>query len=189
MKIAIALILALAMVAPAQAKNQVFKEDGFSSTFTLPLTQDAPTEAGKDSNGNPTKIDYFGSDVVDGKYFSIRVETYGAVIDKGIGDNLVTVLRGMTDEQMTMGKPRVFEPYYDCNRGADKPCLFPAIPGVRALFTKTKADGSHLYLDTVLIVRGNRMYLLRAAYRTQQAGDKDDIEDMLFFATFKLEGN
>jgi hypothetical protein len=186
MKIAIALILALAMVAPARAKEQVFKEYGFSTEFPLPLTHE-PTEAGKDTNDNPTKIDLFGSDVVNDKYFFVRVETFGVVVDKGMGvDDLVTVLKGMTDGQTTMGKPRVFEPYYDCNRGADKPCLLPAIPAVIVLFTKTKADGSHLYLDSLLVLRGNRMYLLRAAYQTQQAGDKDDLEDLLFFVTFKL---
>jgi hypothetical protein len=41
-------------------------------------------------------------------------------------------------------------------------------------------------LDSLLVLRGNRMYLLRAAYQTQQAGDKDDLEDLLFFVTFKL---
>ena len=110
------------------------------------------------------------------------------VVDKGIGvDDLVTVLKGMTDGQTTMGKPRVFEPYYDCNPWSRQTVSLACNPrreGV--LFTKTKADGSHLYLDSLLVLRGNRMYLLRAAYQTQQAGDKDDLEDLLFFVTFKL---
>jgi hypothetical protein len=175
------------MVAPAQAADQVFKDYGFSTTFPLPLTHE-PTEAGKDSNGNPTKVDTFGSNIVDGKYFVVRVETFGVVVDKGMTvDDLVPALQSMfTDEQTTMGKPRVFEPYYDCNRGADKPCLIPAIPAVRAMFTETKKDGSHVYMDTVLVIKGNRMYVLRAAYRVQQAGDEDDLQDLLFFATFKL---
>ena len=44
MKIAIALILALAMVAPARAKEQVFKEYGFSTEF--------PSSANARANGS-----------------------------------------------------------------------------------------------------------------------------------------
>lgn len=183
MKITLVVLALFSMIVPAQAE-QAFKNYGFSSTFPLTLTQE-PTEMVKDSSGNPTKTDYF-SVIAEGKYYVVQVETYGTVVDKDIttGD-LVDVLQSMTDERTTMGKPRVFQPYYDCHHGADE-CLIPAIPAVRVLFTKTNKDGGHTYLDTVLVLRSNRMYLLRAAYATQQPEDKDDLEDLLFFVSFKL---
>jgi hypothetical protein len=44
--------------------------------------------------------------------FSVRIETFGMVANKGVdADYLVLVLKSMTNDHMTMGKPRSFPVY------------------------------------------------------------------------------
>jgi hypothetical protein len=150
--------------------RQTFQEYGFSIDSPLPLTHE-PTKQGTDSNGNPTKADSFSSDVVNDKTFLVYVVTYTAAVDTGVTDDyLDLILKKMTADNEKMGEPYHFKKH--------------GVPAVSVIFTVTHEDGTVSYVETVLMLRGNRMYVLREAYKKHP--DQTDWDGLLFFESFKL---
>jgi hypothetical protein len=173
----ILLFIATAAFGQGAFVPQEFKEFGFKVTSPYSLTHQ-PTETGTDSNGKQTKIDSFDSKVIDNEMYVIQVTTFTTDISKGVDYNyLGRMLESTASASKKIGKIH----YREQPTQGD---IRLAIPAAWTTWTIKNDDGTTMYIHEQVCVRGNRMYILRQAYRTPS--DDMDTAWLAFYAMFDL---
>jgi hypothetical protein len=164
-RLLIALIFLASAALQAQPKEvkTTFTEYGFSVLLSEDVTlTHGKQEDGRDSTtGKPTKVDTFTSK--DSNYL-VRVVTYTDPI--ATTPDLETVVKALA---------------HDAKVSEISPGKQDGQPSVSTLFTITKADGSHMYVDVLVTFKGNRLFVVNYICRS-----RGDLDGFLFLEGFNL---
>jgi len=162
--IGLMLLMSTALQAQPKEVKTTFTEYGFSVLLSEDVTlTHGKQEDGRDSTtGKPTKEDTFISK--DSNHL-VRVITYADPIVATTAD-LETVVKAFA---------------HDAKVSEITPDKHDGQPSVSTLFTITKADGSHMYVDVLVTFKGNRLFVVNYIFHS-----RGDLEGFLFLEGFKL---